>query len=186
MVDGAMSDTTWETALGEIRRTFTAEGEVRREGQTWDWIHRDQMGGRIHVSMSPVDNKTRVRVSYGMKEWLWLHVVFLSVGIGAVAVQYALLSVGALVETGIGLFIMLAFYVVGWLSFRMFSRRQERKVQRLLAQLDSLLAEPSAHGVQEPGLVSPSDQGRLDDSLLDTEQTADEVLRAGRRGREGA
>ena len=100
--------------------------------------------------------------------------------------QYAVLSLGGLVETGIGLFIMFAFYTVGWLSFRMFSRRQERKVQRLLAQLDNLLAESSVDRVQGPGLASPADSDRLDDSLIETEQAAGEVPHAGRRGREGA
>jgi hypothetical protein len=181
MIDGELTDERWEDALGEIRRTYSAEGEVRREGRTWDWVHRDQMGGRVHVSMSPAGSKTRFRISYGMKEWLWLHVVFLSIGIGGVAVQYAVLSLGALAETGIGLLVMLAFFMIGWLSFRGFTRRQDRKVQQLLNRLDALLSEPEGRTPEPTGLSDVTADDRLDVPALDQDLLSDESV--GTRGR---
>ncbi len=186
LVDGAMSDDKWEDALGEIRRAFTAEGETRIEGRTRDWIHRDQMGGRVHVSLSPADDQTRVRISYGMKEWLWLYVVFLSMSIGGVAVQASLLHLGALAETGISVLVIIAFYLVGWLSFRSFSRRQDRKVQRLMARLDNLLGASEVEDERATTRGTLPAQDRLDDGLLDAEIAADERLQTGRRDRQGS
>lgn len=185
IVESEMSDEKWEDALGEIRRAFSAEGEVRREGAIRDWVHRDQMGGRIHVSMSPARNQTRVRISYGMKEWLWLHLVFLSIGIAPVAVLYTMLNLGALLETGVAVFIMMAFYMVGWLSFRLFTRKQDRKAHRLLARLDNLLAEAGPDSAELVDQIDSSEVPRIDDSLLDDETRSEHTSRGRRRERGG-
>ncbi|NNE47941.1 MAG: hypothetical protein HKN37_14920 [Rhodothermales bacterium] len=184
IVEGEMSDEKWEDALGEIRRAFSAEGEIRREGRTRDWVHRDQMGGRVHVSMSPARNQTRIRISYGMKEWLWLYVVFLSIGIAPVAVQYALLNLSAWLETGIAVFVMMAFYMVGWLSFRTFTHKQDSKARKLLARLDNLLAEAGTDTVDRVDLIDTSEARRIDDSLLEDETRSEHTSRGRRRERD--
>ncbi|MDX1430608.1 MAG: hypothetical protein R3282_09980 [Rhodothermales bacterium] len=141
IVDEQMSQSKWDESVGLFRHTFGADGREILDGPSREWIHKDQMGGRVRISASPAETGTRMRVSYGMTEWLWLHVVFLSVGIGAVAVIYSLLNIGVLIETGLALLTMMAFYMVGWIVYHTFSRRQGDKMRQLLARMDRLMGK---------------------------------------------
>ncbi len=184
IIDGHMSDASWEDALGEIRRAFAAEGEIRQEGRSRDWIHRDQMGARIHVSLSPAEDQTRIRITYGMTEWMWLHFIFLSIGIGGIAVSYALLNLGILWETGVALLIMVAFYMVGWISFRFFTRKQDRKVRSLMGRLDDLLSEPESAAAEPAASAVDRTADQAKQHLLSEDIPDDKERDRHRRARE--
>ncbi|MBT8399690.1 MAG: hypothetical protein KJO98_04380, partial [Rhodothermia bacterium] len=139
VVDRKVSGPEWDGAVEVIRHVIGVDGREVLDGPSREWVHQDQMGGRMRVSMTPTDQQTRIHASYRMTEWLWLHFIMVCVGIAPVALQYALLDLGAVTETGIALFTFLAFYMIGWVVFRIFSTRQERKMRGLIARLHKLL-----------------------------------------------
>lgn len=173
-VNRNVSGPEWDGAVEMIRHAIGVDGREVLDGPSREWVHRDQMGGRIRVSLTPGEEQTRIRVSYGMTEWLWIHFIMVCVGIAPVAVQYALLDLGAIAETGIAAFILFAFYLIGWVTFRLFSKRQERKMRDLVARLQRLLSRTAdatsntAEGLSEqdalkleaPLITVPSDQVR--------------------------
>lgn len=181
IVDGEMSEETWDRVVGEIRRTFAADGRIREESLEREWIHQDQMGARAHLTVAPTGSETRIRVSYRLTEWLWLHFIMLCVGIAPVAVQYAVLNLGAIAETGIALFILMVFYMIGWITFRVFSRRQERRMRRLIARLERIVADPVAVATSaEVGDRTAAQESGRHEALLPEEDPTFESSTPGR------
>ncbi len=186
MVVGKITGPKWDEALEAIRHSIGADGREILDGPAREWVHRDQMGGRIRVSMTPSGETTRTRVSYGMTEWLWLHFIMMCVGIAPVAVQYALLDLGALAETGIALTTLVAFYMIGWLAFRVFSRAQDRKMRKLVTRLNEIIAdqETPRDTIESESGVQVSNLGELplaewtEPSYLNKSRTADKIRSA--------
>lgn len=176
IVEGELTEATWEEAVGEIRRVFGAAGETGQTGRTREWTRRDSVGGRVSVTLSPQGKQTLIRISCRMTEWLSvLHVPLWSVAIAPIVLVYVFLSLGPLVETGIALTILAAFHLVASLAFGIIVRGKERKARTLLARLGGLLSSPEPvtpeEGVREalPDHTperSPSEAARIDPDLL--------------------
>jgi hypothetical protein len=79
---------------------------------------------------------------------------------------------------------MMAFYMVGWFSFRFFTRKQDRKAHKLLARLDNLLAEAGVESTDGVKQIVTSDARRIDDSLLEDETRSEHTSRGRRRERD--
>jgi hypothetical protein len=188
LVDGAMTDEKWEEAVAEIRRVFNAMGEMGQTGRTRDWVLRDQTGERIHVMMAPVGEQTRIRLHYRMTDWaVAVHIPSVSIAIAPIILEFVLLNLGPLMETGLALFTVFALHMAARLLFGSIARRQERKARKLLARLDDLIATPE-EAPPEPRerVAAPEpESGRLDDALLSGDVAAEDDPLPRRREREG-
>ena len=189
IVEGEMTEAKWEEAVGEIRRIFEAAGEVGQIGRTREWIHRDQTGERVHITVAPQGENTKIRLFYRMTDWaVALHAPITSVAIAPIILQFIFLNLGPLLETAIGLFILMAFHMLARLAFGALSRKQERKSRKLLARLEELIAVPDATAPEPAQRIATPLPGRIDAALLSDDAAPDhappdEAREAARRRR---
>ncbi len=167
VVEGEMTDEKWEEAVGEIRRVFEAAGDVGQLGSTREWILRDQTGERVHVTVAPQGKNTRIRLFYRMTDWaVAMHAPITAVSIAPIILQFVLLNLHPLLETGIALFIVFAMHMLARLAFGALSRSQERKSRKVLARLEDLIAVPEETAVVPADRIAAPQPDRIDASLL--------------------
>lgn len=188
IVEGEMTEAKWDEAVVEIRRVFGAAGETGQVGRIREWIRRDETGSyeRVHVTVSPLGKQTRIRVFYSMTDWAWaFHGGLMGVMIAPIILQFIFLNLGPFLETGIALFILLAFHMIARLSFGSFARKQDRKARKLLTHLNELIATPEAEAALPEGVEQKAapEAGRIDATLLSA--TPEHVASAQRPERAG-
>ncbi len=175
IVEGEMTDEKWEEAVGEIRRIFGAAGETGQLGRTREWILRDQTGERIHLTVSPQDGKTEIRLVYRMTDWaIAMHAPLTSIAIAPIILQFVLLNLNPLLETGIALFILFALHMLARVGFGTLARKQERKARKLLARLEDLVDTPEAPQPARVAQHTAPETNRIDTALLADETESDE------------
>ena len=184
IVEGRVSEAKWEEAVAEIRRVFETAGETGKVGRTLEWTHRNQTGERMHVTVTPMSGQTRIRIFSRLGDWAAaFHAPILSVSLALTILQFILLHLGLVLETGLALFIMGAAFMLARLAFGALGRSQERKARKLLTRLDDLMSEPEAvRSIQIPDEFLK--KGRIDASLLSDEETPEEIPPAQRQERE--
>ena len=174
IVEGEMTDAKWEEAVGEIRRVFGAAGETGQLGRTREWILRDHTGERIHLTVSPQNDNTEIRFVYRMTDWAAaLHAPLTSIAVAPIILQFVLLNLNPLLETGIALFILFAFHMLARFAFGALARKQERKARKLLARLEDLLATPEAPRPARVALGTAPETDRIDAALLSDEAASE-------------
>ena len=170
IVEGEMTDAKWEEAVGEIRRIFGAAGEAGQLGRTREWILRDQTGERVHLTVSPQDDKTEIRFVYRMTDWaVAMHTPALAITVAPIVLIFVLLSLNPLLEMGIALFIVFAMHMLARFAFGALARKQERKARKLLARLEAVLATPEAPRPARLAQHTAPETDRIDASLLSDE-----------------
>ncbi len=145
IVDGEMTEEKWDEAAAEFRRVFGANGESGQVGRTREWTHAYGEDEHVHVTLSPVEQQTRIRVLQRM--WVWavsLHVPLMGLSIAPIAVQYALLDYGPVAETGIAVAIVAAFHGIARATYGAVVRKHDRKVRALFDFLDDLIGRSEA------------------------------------------
>lgn len=186
IVEGEMSEARWEEVVAEIRRVYAVAGETGRVGRILEWVHRDQTGERVHLTVTPQGGQTRIRLFTRMTDWaVALHVPLLSSTIAPIILAYIFLNLGPVLETGIALFIVFAFYMIARLIFGALARSQERKARKLLNRLEDLIAEPEAALAEPVAPTAIEETGRIDAALLSDDPAPDPLSPERRREREG-
>lgn len=185
IVEGEMSEAQWEEVVAEIRHVYEVAGETGQLGRTLQWVHRDQTGERAHVTLTPTGGQTRIRIFYRMTDWAVVsHVPVLSLGITLTILQYILLSLGPVLETGLAIFIFAMLHMLARLAFGAIVRRQERKARKLLTRLEDLIAEPETALAPSTEPMATQAASRIDAALLSDERDLEHNSPERRRARE--
>ena len=171
---GPMSEADWDLLVGDLRETFRASGEVRRDGSLRQWRN-----GNLHAHVEPTEtgHRLRLRTRKGNAVYrlaggsilaaMGLIFLFVLIAKGDFAVGPDSLFLGMYLATGLGLIGFTRYSLPRWAAER--GRQMEaiaaRAVERMTAQAGEAIAEPVA---------SPS----LDlDALPDVEDSSHDEVR---------
>jgi hypothetical protein len=169
IVEGRITEAQWEEAVGEIQRSFGAAGETSQTGRTKEWVLRDQTGERAHVTVSPVGPQSRIRVYYRMSDVAWAsYTGWMSVSVAPIIIQFAVLNLGPLLETGIAIAMLACFHLVARFAFSAFAGKQDAKARKLVDRLDNLIAAPEFDAI-------PDETNEKTNEKMEEEKTYEKV-----------
>ena len=163
---GPLSDEDWDRLVVDLRETFRASGELRRQGELREW--RD---GNLHALVEPTDSGHRLRLSttkgsagrslVGGSAFVAIGLIFLIIRLvtGDLAVDPDSLFVGMLAAAGLGMLGVTRYSLPRW------AKRRGRQMEEVATRAVERMTAQSTDSIDER-LVSP----RLDlDSLPDIE-----------------
>lgn len=146
IVDGELTEETWERMVATIRKTFKDSGKINQWGKSLEWVHSGRFGEQANVTITPRNDRTKVHI--------FSHIPALGAAIYIFAVLFILAAIllqnidlsplydlPALIEACIYLFIMgLTFVLPRWAIRRMSSRERSKK-KKLLDRLERIISE---------------------------------------------
>jgi len=170
-VDGHMDDETQEAVAAEFRRVFGAGAEAKKVGRTLELIQRDDKGDRVHVTVTPTGERTTVRVYCRMDgSATVIHAPITVISIMPVIIQFVVLNLGPVIETGFALFLVFAVHMLARALYGSVSRKQERRARQFLSHAAGLVAERAGRDPNpEIGGPAASRDERIDSRLLETD-----------------
>lgn len=163
---GPMSEADWDLLVGDLRETFRASGEVRRDGSLRQWRN-----GNLHAHVEPTEtgHRLRLRTRKGNAVYtlaggsslaaMGLIFLFVLLATGDFAVGPDSLFLGMYLAAGLGLIGFTRYSLQRWAAVR------GRQMEAIAARTVERMSSPAEEIVPEP-VASP----RLDlDALPDVE-----------------
>jgi hypothetical protein len=164
---GPLSDEAWDRLVADLRETFQATGEVRRDGSLRQWRN-----GNLHALIEPIDSGHRLHLRTlngnaraaltGGLAFFAMNMVFMLVVAVSSGMDPGTLLLAVLSAIGLGSMGVAAYQLPRWRAER------ARQMEAIAARAVELAGAPPAAAVLGESAPSP----RLDlDTRADTEET---------------
>ncbi len=171
IVEGVVTEDDWPALLEDMRAATGRIGYPKTIGKAFEWLshHPDS----LHISITPKESKTRVRVTARFGQWGVLYTL-----LPTFALVFAVILCIALGKSGITPSIVwsmlfgfpLVSFIGARLAFRRLCARKRRQTRDLIVGIDRWISRRRQHVIEtSPAQILPST--RTVDQPLAAEQT---------------
>jgi len=146
MVEGEVTEETWERMVATIRKTFKDSGKINQWGKSLEWVHSGRFGEQANVTITPREGRTKIHIfSHIPALGAAIYVFVLFFVLAAILLQNVnlapLYDLPALLEACIYLCVMVAVFALPRWAIRKTSSRERRKKKKLLDRLEQIVGE---------------------------------------------